>query len=70
MTTAGWIRKFVATHPDYKQDSVVSEKITFDLYKEMKKISNGEITCPELTGNLASKSPEKYKVIDCTDSAK
>lgn len=71
MTTASWIRKFVASHPDYKQDSVVSEKITYDLYKEMKKISDGEITCPKLTGNLASKSPEKYKVIDCPpDSAK
>ncbi len=65
MTTASWTRKFVSSHPDYKQDSVVSEKITYDLYKEMKMISNGEKPCPEVTGNLVSKSPDKYKVLDC-----
>ena len=30
-TTARWIRNFVAAHPNYKQDSVVDEKITHDL---------------------------------------
>lgn len=30
-TTANWMRNFVTTHPDYKKDSVVSDKITFDL---------------------------------------
>lgn len=65
MTTAGWIRKFVNNHPDYKQDSVVSDKIAYDLYKQMKGISDGDIRCPELTGDLVSRVPEKYKVIDC-----
>lgn len=30
-TTARWIRNFVAAHPNYKQDSVVDEKMTHDL---------------------------------------
>ncbi len=64
LTTASWIRKFVTSHPDYKQDSVVSEKVTYDLYKEAKMISNREKLCPELTGNLVSKAPNKYKVLD------
>ena len=53
LTTAGWIRKFVTTHPDYKKDSVVSEKISYDLYKAMKRISDGTLTCPELMGSFA-----------------
>ncbi len=64
MTTASWTRRFVSSHPDYKQDSVVSEKITYDLHKEMKMISNGEKPCPEVSGNLVSKSPDTYKVLD------
>lgn len=31
VTTARWIRDFVAAHPDYKKDSVVDEKINKDL---------------------------------------
>lgn len=31
MTTAAWLRNFVTTHPAYKQDSVVSEEIAYDL---------------------------------------
>lgn len=32
-TPATWIRKFVASHPDYKKDSVVSQVINYDLLK-------------------------------------
>ncbi|EAW09928.1 glutamate--cysteine ligase [Aspergillus clavatus NRRL 1] len=32
-TGARWIREFVASHPAYKQDSVVSEEICYDLVK-------------------------------------
>lgn len=32
-TGARWIREFVAKHPAYKQDSVVSEEISYDLVK-------------------------------------
>ncbi len=65
MTTASWIRKFIHSHSDYKQDSVVSEGIAYDLLKQMQGITDGEIPCPELLGNLVSKAPQDYKVIDC-----
>ena len=32
-TNAKWIRHFVREHPEYKKDSAVSEKITYDLIK-------------------------------------
>lgn len=32
-TEATWIREFVRSHPEYKQDSVVSERINYDLLK-------------------------------------
>ena len=31
LTAATWIRNFVQSHPDYKQDSVVSQEINYDL---------------------------------------
>lgn len=34
-TTAKWIREFVRKHPEYKHDSVVTEKITYDLLKKI-----------------------------------
>ena len=52
MTTAAWIRKFVASHPDYKQDSVVSDKVTYDLISKIKLLSEGTETCAELQGPL------------------
>jgi len=48
MTTAHWIREFVTKHPTYKQDSVVSEDINYDLIKTCAGITYGEIDCPEL----------------------
>ena len=67
MTTAGWIRQFVLAHPDYKHDSAVSDKITYDLTQRMKDISEGAVPCPELLGTLASKVPEKY-VVKCPET--
>ncbi|KAG0334938.1 hypothetical protein BG000_007925 [Podila horticola] len=53
MTAATWMRQFVQNHPDYKQDSVVSEKINYDLVKMVEKINNGEVSVPELLGNFS-----------------
>ncbi|KAG0034427.1 hypothetical protein BGZ81_004677 [Podila clonocystis] len=53
MTAASWMRQFVQNHPDYKQDSVVSEKINYDMVKMIEKINNGEVSAPELLGNFA-----------------
>lgn len=40
-TAATWIRDFVAEHPDYKHDSVVSDSIAHDLVMEIKAV--GEV---------------------------
>ncbi|KAL5493226.1 hypothetical protein EMCRGX_G014373 [Ephydatia muelleri] len=66
LTTAGWMRRFICSHPDYKKDSVVSEVITYDLIRTAREISEGYTPCPELTGTLASKTPPEYHVAVCS----
>uniref|UniRef100_A0A0K8RH23 Glutamate--cysteine ligase n=1 Tax=Ixodes ricinus TaxID=34613 RepID=A0A0K8RH23_IXORI len=56
MTTAGWIRKFVTSHADYKQDSVVTERINYDLLVRMCRIQQGAEGCPELFGTSISRT--------------
>lgn len=56
LTTASWMRKFITTHPEYKQDSVVSERINYDLLLLMSKIQDGSVGCPELFGTSTSKT--------------
>ncbi|XP_063224221.1 glutamate--cysteine ligase [Bacillus rossius redtenbacheri] len=59
LTTAGWVRDFVRAHPDYRQDSVVSERINYDLLWRIHGIQTGEVQCPELLGtNAQSKTRE------------
>lgn len=41
-TCATWMRKFVQTHPEYQQDSVVTQPIAFDLLSRIADISSGE----------------------------
>ncbi|XP_052763772.1 glutamate--cysteine ligase catalytic subunit-like [Mya arenaria] len=43
-TTARWMRDFVTSHPDYKQDSVVTETINYDLLMKCAKISEEQFT--------------------------
>ena len=38
-TGAKWLREFVRRHPEYKDDSIVSEKVTYDLVKTVDRIS-------------------------------
>lgn len=52
LTTAGWIRQFVASHPSYKQDSVVTDEISYDLVCACKDISDGVRKEPSLLGNF------------------
>ncbi|KAF7998291.1 hypothetical protein HCN44_009689 [Aphidius gifuensis] len=60
LTTAAWLRKFVMTHPDYKKDSVVSERINYDLLKRVHDIQTDVDPCPELSGPYTtSKTTEK-----------
>ncbi|XP_071957719.1 glutamate--cysteine ligase catalytic subunit-like [Antedon mediterranea] len=41
-TTARWMRDYVDQHPDYKHDSVITDKINFDLLTLCNKITRGE----------------------------
>ncbi|KAF7988424.1 hypothetical protein HCN44_000997 [Aphidius gifuensis] len=50
ITTASWLRKFVMTHPDYKNDSVISDRINYDLLKKIHDIQTNVDPCPELLG--------------------
>ncbi|KAI9503935.1 glutamate-cysteine ligase-domain-containing protein [Coemansia spiralis] len=49
-TLATWMRKFVQSHPAYRQDSVVSPTINYDLLRTMSDIEEGKIAAPELLG--------------------
>jgi len=52
ITTATWVRNFVRNHPDYKQDSHVTEKIAHDLLVASKEIGEGKLHAPELLGDV------------------
>lgn len=52
---AKWMREFVAKHPQYKQDSVITDKINYDLFQKCDRIAKGEEQCPELIGNPVNK---------------
>lgn len=41
-SNASWIREFIASHPNYKHDSVISNELNYDLTKALEKITNGE----------------------------
>uniref|UniRef100_A0A8D3CKB1 Glutamate--cysteine ligase n=1 Tax=Scophthalmus maximus TaxID=52904 RepID=A0A8D3CKB1_SCOMX len=42
MTMAKWMREFVAKHPHYKQDSIITDKINYDLFRKCDRIAKGE----------------------------
>jgi glutamate--cysteine ligase catalytic subunit len=46
MTAATWIRQFVRNHPAYTGDSVVSQKINYDLLKRLDAIERGDLDAP------------------------
>lgn len=41
MTGARWIREFVGSHPDYKGDSMVGQRVNYDLVKAVEKLGMG-----------------------------
>lgn len=69
MTAAGWMRKQILAHPDYKQDSIVSDKVNYDLMLLMKKVSEGTVPCPDLIGSLSSKTPKTYTALECPQTS-
>lgn len=50
-TMATWMRNFVTSHPEYKKDSVVSEKINYDLLKTAHGVQTGTVPAPNLLGS-------------------
>ncbi|XP_040567390.1 glutamate--cysteine ligase [Lepeophtheirus salmonis] len=56
ITNAKFIREFILDHPDYKQDSVISERINYDLLIEIDKITDGVLKNERLLGNFKTKS--------------
>lgn len=53
LTTASWIRQFVSSHPDYKHDSYLSDKVNFDLISKIRDLAEGKAQCPEVAGAFA-----------------
>jgi glutamate--cysteine ligase catalytic subunit len=51
-TPASYMRQFVRQHPDYKFDSVVSERINYDLMWHIYQIQNGDLKCAQLYADL------------------
>jgi len=52
LTNAAWMRQFVLNHPDYQQDSVVTQKIATDLMKECHDIGAGVTHVEEMLGEF------------------
>lgn len=53
VTPATWMRNFVRNHPAYKNDSVVSDEIAYDLMIACRDIGLGRLHVPELLGDVA-----------------
>ncbi|TRY63874.1 hypothetical protein TCAL_00880 [Tigriopus californicus] len=51
-TNAKFMRDFVLSHPNYGQDSKVSEKIQFDLLTHLDRVQTGEMKAPTLLADL------------------
>lgn len=51
ITMASWIRKEVLNHPEYNNDSIVTERINYDILKKAKEIQEGVQHCAELLGH-------------------
>lgn len=53
---ARWIRDFIASHPDYAHDSVVSDTINYDLVSACAGITNGTRDEPTLVFSHKTRS--------------
>jgi len=67
MTFAQWVRDFVRNHPEYKQDSVVTDSIAYDLLVRCDKIEKGKVKCHQLFGMPKHKS--EYVIPDQASSS-
>ncbi|XP_061410150.1 glutamate--cysteine ligase catalytic subunit [Lethenteron reissneri] len=58
MTMARWLREFVGAHPEYRHDSVITDRINYDLLVHCDDIARGKADCPELFDKPIHKPPE------------
>ncbi|CAL8143842.1 unnamed protein product [Orchesella dallaii] len=58
-TAAKWMREYVTTHSAYKQDSVISDEINYDLLRRIGRLPHE--TCVKLLGNI---DPTRSKTKD------
>lgn len=56
MTVARWMREFIGSHPDYKQDSVITDEMNYSLILKCNQIANELCECPELLGSTLRKA--------------
>uniref|UniRef100_F6U843 Glutamate--cysteine ligase n=1 Tax=Ornithorhynchus anatinus TaxID=9258 RepID=F6U843_ORNAN len=56
MTVARWMREFVANHPDYKKDSVITDEMNYSLILKCNQIADELTECPELLGSAFKKT--------------
>jgi glutamate--cysteine ligase catalytic subunit len=52
LTPAAWMRRFVADHPDYRKDSVISQQIGADLMAACHEVGVGALRVPDLHGTF------------------
>ena len=69
MTTAEWMRNFVTSHPDYKEDSVVTQRIAYDLMERCHHIGIGTCaisfnTYKKITTDVRKCSHLKYTILE------
>lgn len=55
-TAAKWLRNLVTSHPDYKNDSVISEEISHHVMRQAEQVTNGKLLPPELIINFSTKT--------------
>ena len=60
-TGARWIRGLIDAHPDYAHDSVIGEKVAYDLAKKIDQLMRGAIWPENLFGNI--RSPLYYQYL-------
>jgi len=52
ITNAKWIRNYVAGHPSYNNDSIVTDEIAYDLMKTITLIEQQKLKVPEMYGDF------------------
>jgi len=68
-TAAKWIRSYVMSHNSYKQDSIVTQDIAYDLLKTIQKIQQGTEKAPTLLGDLYDPNFDPSAAIATTNSS-